>query len=138
MPKFSKKSLAVIDTIDERLKKILIKAIEVVDFSVISGHRTPDEQLALFKQGRKYDGFGWNVANKNMVVTNCDGINIKSKHNEFPSKAVDIVPYPSMWSDSYKLHYLAGVMMAIAKDLNINLKWGGDFKTIKDLPHFEL
>lgn len=33
---------------------------------------------------------------------------------------------------------LAGIMLGIAADLGISLKWGGNWKTLKDYVHFEL
>lgn len=138
MAKFGDDSLKQLKNIDARLQQILNIAIKIIDLKVVCGHRSTEEQGKLFKQGRKHDGIGWYIDNKNAVLTNCDGFINKSKHNQLPAKAVDIVPYPSMWSDNYKFYYLAGVIMTIAWYLKIPLKWGGEFKTFKDFPHFEI
>ena len=55
-----------------------------------------------------------------------------SKHNTTPSDAVDVVPYPELWSDEVKwrvLHaYIAGVARGIGLDLR-HISW--------DMPHIE-
>lgn len=56
----------------------------------------------------------------------------KSKHNRFPSDAVDVVPYPEKWSDVRKLEilhaYIAGVAHAQGVDL-YDIDW--------DRPHIQ-
>ena len=53
----------------------------------------------------------------------------KNKHNaEEPelSKAVDVAPYPIDWNDKERFYYFAGVVMGIAIQMGIPLRWGGD------------
>jgi hypothetical protein len=56
----------------------------------------------------------------------------KSHHNRHPSDAVDVVPYPELWSDETKcriLHaYIAGVAHGMGIDL-FNISW--------DPPHIQ-
>jgi hypothetical protein len=40
--------------------------------------------------------------------------------------------------DEYRFHYMAGVILTVAKMLNKQIEWGGDWTTFKDLPHFEI
>jgi peptidoglycan L-alanyl-D-glutamate endopeptidase CwlK len=149
MPKFGTKSKAVLDTCHKDIKKIMSKVVEIIDISCISGHRSPAEQKSLFDKGRDASG---KVIDKSKVVTTLDGYNKKSKHNESPSHAIDIVPYPEMWSDAKKLIYVAGVVKAVAFDMYVKgetkhlLRWGGDWdkdndlgdQTFNDYPHFEI
>ena len=62
----------------------------------------------------------------------------KSKHNANPSLAVDVVPLPLNWDNIESFEKLGKVIMETAEMLNIKIKWGRDFKKLKDYPHFEL
>lgn len=61
-----------------------------------------------------------------------------SKHNSEPSMAVDAAPYPIDWKDIDRFKAFAVLVKDRAAALGIGVKWGGDFKTIKDYDHFEL
>ena len=68
------------------------------------------------------------------------------KHNSLPSTAVDIAPYPIVWSDHDKFRALANRVIGIGLALGIKLRWGGDWdgdlsfkdQTFHDLPHLEI
>lgn len=146
MPKFSQSSRQKLETCDVDLQRICNYAIQVFDFTVLYGHRTPEEQFELFKKGREFVDGEWEIANKKEVVTYCDGYIVKSNHNYDPSRAVDIVPYPINWKDHKRMHYLAGHIMMVAHELGVSIRWGGDWdqdtqvrdETFSDLLHFEL
>lgn len=136
MPKFSKRSKDNLATADIKLQQLFNAVIEEFDCTVIYGHRTPEEQFELFKKGReKKDGW-WVKTGK--TVTNLDGNIKKSKHNYFPSKAVDVVPFPLDWNDIKAFELLAKVVRAKALELNIEVTWGGDWVSLKDYPHWEI
>ena len=67
-----------------------------------------------------------------------------SKHIE--GKAVDLAPYPIDWEDRDRFHYMGGMIRGIAKQLNINVRWGGDWDSdgetrdnrFDDLVHVEI
>lgn len=129
MYKFSKRSLDNLKNVDDRLVKICNEVIKEYDFTVIEGFRTPERQYELYKQG----------------FSQIDGKTKKGKHNYNPSLAIDIVPYkkgvnPFNNSAESKLMFyeLAHKFKNVAKRLNIEVSWGGDWKKFKDLPHFEL
>lgn len=85
-------------------------------------YRSPQEQDALYAQGRTKGG---------PKVTNARGG--QSLHNYYPSLAFDISFRKDGqidWSPS-----LFDRFAVIAKENG--LAWGGDWKTIKDRPHFE-
>jgi peptidoglycan L-alanyl-D-glutamate endopeptidase CwlK len=139
MYKFSKKSLERLETCDQGIQIVMQSAIKLVDFSVVCGERTTAEQLKLFKQGRKQKKDGsFKVIDKSKIVTNIDGINKVSKHNYSPSRAIDIIPYPTGYKSIEQFHYLAGVVLTISAWFGIPFEWGGNWKSIKDYPHFEL
>lgn len=136
MPKFSKRSKDNLATADIKLQQLFNAVIEEFDCTVIYGHRTPEEQFELFKKGReKKDGW-WVKTGK--TVTNLDGNIKKSKHNYYPSKAVDVVPFPLDWNDIKAFELLAKVVKAKALELNIEVTWGGDWVSLKDYPHWEI
>lgn len=138
MYKFGKRSLSNLSTADEKLQKVFNEVIKEFDCTVIYGHRTPDEQMELFKKGReRIDGW-WTITDKSKVVTNLDGSVKKSKHNFYPSKAVDVVPYPIDWNNIERFKALAEVVKRKAKELGIAIEWGGDWNTFKDYPHWQI
>ena len=138
MFKFSKRSINNLATADKKLQLHFSEVIKEIDCTVISGHRTPEEQFELFKKGReRVDGW-WTVTDKSKVVTNLDGTTKKSKHNYYPSKAVDVVPYPLDWNDIDSFKQLASVVKDKALELGIDVEWGGDWKSLKDYPHWQI
>lgn len=136
MPKFGKGSLDKVATCHPDIQRVLNKAIKKYDFTVIYGYRSPEEQLALFKQGRELVKGKYVVVGK--TVTNLDGYTKKSRHNSNPSEAVDVAPYPIDWNNINKFKEMAIVIKEAAKEEGVDLVWGGDWKSFKDYPHFEL
>ena len=128
MAKFGSKSLSLLATLDGRLVDVVTLAIVIYDFSVLSTHRTMHEQNDLYETGFSKKKFP------------------DSKHNVYPSKAVDIAPYPVDWEDELRFYYLAGVIEACAHGIGVRLRWGGDWdsdddlhdQTFMDLGHYEL
>jgi hypothetical protein len=71
-----------------------------------------------------------------------------SKHNNLPSMAMDLVPVigvQASWNH-YHCSVLAGLVLAAAKELGVEIRWGGnwdmDYEPItdqdfQDLVHFE-
>jgi len=88
-------------------------------------YRSPEEQAALYAQGRTSPG---------RIVTMCDGKTHLSKHNCYPAKAFDVVISVcgrGTWSERFYAD-----LGALAAEIGV--KWGGTFKSFKDLPHFEI
>ncbi len=152
MPKFGKTSTSRLDSCHKDLQTVMNEVIKYFDCSIISGHRPPEDQFELFKKGRKEQDGKWVIASKGKVVTYKDGYERKSKHNENPSHAVDVVPYPVDWKDERRMDYFAGFVMAIAKIfknkgiIDHDVVWGADWNdnTILndhkfiDRPHFQI
>ncbi|MDA0780776.1 MAG: M15 family metallopeptidase [Rickettsiales bacterium] len=128
MPFFSKHSLQKLETCDARLQEICHEAIKIYDFTVLCGKRDEEEQNNLLIQGKTKLEFP------------------NSKHNKFPSQAVDIAPCPIDWSDFGRFRLLAGIIFGIAHSKNVKIRWGGDWnmnwnsgdENFLDLVHFEL
>lgn len=118
----------------KELDKQLVKFIEWAkkrtnhEFKVICGVRTLEQQQELYKLGR---------TKKGKIVTNCDGIIKKSKHQL--GKAVDIAIIKNnkiTWDTKYYIE-LINELKKLAKEYKINLNFGADFK-IKDFGHIEV
>ena len=122
MYKFSKRSKDNLATADEKLQLLFNEVIKEFDCTVIEGHRSLERQKELFDKG----------------ASQIDGISKKGKHNYFPSRAVDVVPYPLDWNDIESFKLLASVVKRKALDLGINVQWGGDWVSFKDYPHWQI
>ncbi len=119
------------------------------DFSIKDGVRGEKAQAKAFESG-------------NSKVQYPD-----SKHNKVPSQAIHFRPYPVRWpqpiefSESKivikkkmkiyskqlgRFYQLAGFVQAVATDLNIQIRWGGDWnrdgdimdQNFDDLSHWEV
>jgi peptidoglycan L-alanyl-D-glutamate endopeptidase CwlK len=131
--KLSKKSIAKLYTCHPDIVKVMGAAIvdSPYDFMITHGHRSLEEQAGLYAKGRTAPG---------RIVTYLDGHNKKSRHNLVPAMACDIAVFVEKkltWDETY-YKIVAGHIKIVAKKLGIALKWGGDWKTFKDYPHFEL
>jgi peptidoglycan L-alanyl-D-glutamate endopeptidase CwlK len=138
MPAFGESSTKRLNTCHPNIKIICNEAIKYIDFSIVTGHRSKEKQDALYP-----------------VFTKVKWPN--SKHNSFPSVAVDVAPYikpyGTIFGNSEQLEEimelrgisktaannfvlksyarLIGYMEAIAHSKNIKIRvgidWDGDF-----------
>ena len=123
MYKWGKASKDRLATCDKRLQDLANMMLERSEFdlTVTCGYRTKDEQEEAFKNGKSKAHYG------------------QSKHNLFPSQAIDIVPLPINWdSKDPRWTEMALNAMWCAGKLGIEITWGGSFKSIKDCPHIQL
>ena len=120
MSKFGKTSANRLATCDARLQQVFHEVIKEMDCTILCGHRDEAEQKKAFDSGFSKVKFP------------------NSKHNSYPSKAVDAAPFPINWKDVQSFKKLADIVKVKARGLGIKIKWGGDFKTLVDMPHFEL
>ena len=120
MPELSKLSLERLATCHPDLQKVVIEAAKTFDFTVACGHRGEQDQNEAYARGFSKLKFP------------------HSRHNSFPSHAVDLVPYPVDWSDVGRFNAMAAALKAAALALGINIEWGGDFRGGWDRPHYQL
>lgn len=148
---FGNASRARLQTCDGRLIRIM-EAVDALGFecTIMVGHRGEGEQNAAFAAGNSK--LKWP----------------QSKHNSYPSKAVDAAPYdvqrkkipwpvaPKDWNDraarnAYQndlavFYFFAGVVKAVAASQGVKIRWGGDWdgdhdfhdNAFNDLVHFEI
>ena len=121
MPKtLNKKSIDRLSGVHPDLVAVVKSAIELsdIDFQVIEGVRSKARQEQLFKAG----------ASKTL----------NSRH--LTGHAVDLC---ALINDSVRWDWplyfkIADAMKQAASQLKISIEWGGDWRTFKDGPHFEL
>lgn len=116
----SQKSKDNLKGVDERLVKVVELALTLsdVDFSVLEGIRSPARQRMLVAEGKSQT--------------------LKSKH--LTGHAVDLGAFVNGGISWEKKHYyeISDAMKEASKQLEIPIRWGGDFKSFFDGPHFEL
>lgn len=116
----SKLSLERLKGVDERLKAVVIRCAAQCrfPFNVAEGLRSEAKQREYVKQGKSRT--------------------MKSKH--LIGKAVDLYPLTMNrkevdWS---RFEDLAELMFQVAKELDVEIVWGGNWKSFVDKCHFEL
>lgn len=139
MPKFSKSSQGRLNTCHVDLQVIFTRVLKRRDCSVLCGHRGEEDQNGAYDAGYSKVQYP------------------NSKHNLYPSMAVDVAPYfPGLkgpdWNDLGAFWMFASHVRDVAEDLlaegkiSHRLRFGGDWdgdgrttdQTFYDLPHFEL
>lgn len=120
MFKLSQKSLDRLSGVHPDLVAVVKRAIEIteVDFAVLEGVRSMARQEQLLKAG----------ASQTM----------RSRH--LTGHAVDLGAYVggSVRWDWPLYDKIALAMKAAALELQVAIEWGGDWKSFKDGPHFQL
>jgi len=149
MPNFGKRSREQLDTCSPQIKALMKRVVENFDISILEGHRDQERQDKLYDEGKsklKYP---------------------EGNHNNMPSNAVDIQPYPfnpKSPKAKIELAIMAGYVRAVfdavkTKDYDrtdydvdwielerYKLRWGGDWdsdgdlddQTFDDYYHFEI
>lgn len=95
-------------------------AIQNFDYMIIQAARTKEEQEADFNKG--VSKAHW----------------LESPHDYVLSYATDCAPLPLNWGSISSFYSMSRAILDAAKLLSVPVTWGGDFRTLKDRPHFEL
>lgn len=136
MNRYSRTSLARLDTAHPDLQLVFETVLDFFDHTILCGHRGEAEQNRAFQERRSK--VQWP----------------NGKHNKVPSQAVDAIPYsnPLDWTDRERMTLFAGHVLAVAQMLYAAgkithlVRWGGDWDKdtevadngFDDLVHFEL
>ena len=127
MYKFSTKSLSKLNEpkFHPKLKKLMLEAIKTspIDFTVIETVRTLEKQMYYLKKGTTKT-----LRSRHIPSTNKSGY----------CEAVDIAPYPVDWNNIKRFVQLSEHIKKVAKELKISIEYGGDWKSFKDYPHYQL
>lgn len=118
--KFSKTSIDKLNTCHKDLQTLAYELIKHRDITIICGFRSKKEQDAAVAAGNSKTKWP------------------KSKHNSYPSMAFDIAEYPVQWDDIKQWQEFCKFVKDTANSLGIEIVSGGDWKSLKDYPHFEL
>jgi len=126
--KWSNTSKERLEQCDERLQALAEAVLQIHDCSVLTGHRSENAQNQAYVEG--YSTIQWPY----------------SKHNKLPSLAIDLAPFPINWKNTKRFYYFAGIVMGVAKQMNLPIRWGGDWdmdndlddSNFLDLVHFEI
>lgn len=118
--KLGTKSLSNLKGVHPDLVKVVKRAIELTecDFTITEGLRTKERQAQLLKE-------------KKTTTSN-------SRH--LTGHAVDLAAWVDgtvswNWDHYYKI---AEAVKQAAKELNISIEWGGEWKSFPDAPHWQL
>ena len=111
------RSLQNLSGVHPDLVAVVKRAIEISeqDFTVLEGIRNINRQRELVKTGKS--------------------TTMNSRH--LTGHAVDLAPWPISW-EWEGFYPIADAMKAAAEELDVNLEWGGDWKSFPDGPHFQL
>jgi peptidoglycan L-alanyl-D-glutamate endopeptidase CwlK len=135
MPKFSQQSFSRLSTCHIDLQTLFYEVVKHFDCTILVGFRNEEDQNKAYHEG-----------NSRLKWPN-------SKHNQQPSLAVDVAPYPLPdWRKKEDFIYFCGYVMGVAKRLKEegkithSIRWGGDFNrnqrvsdsVIGDFLHFEI
>lgn len=128
MPHFGRRSLHQLRTCDPWLQRLFERVVLQYDCSILIGHRGETAQHEAFVAGKSEKDWP-------------DG-----EHNQYPSKAVDVAPWPIDWEDRKRFYHFGGYVLGVAEVLAIPIRWGGDWdrdydlddQDFNDLVHFEL
>lgn len=122
-------------TCNVAIQTLVLKVIDRWNIAIIFGYRNKADQDKAFAEGKTKLKFP------------------NSKHNSLPSMAIDMVPVELKdkretidWNDRERMHLFAGYVLAVADQMGIKLRWGGDWdgdtevkdNSFDDLVHFEL
>ncbi|MFA1686573.1 M15 family metallopeptidase [Achromobacter dolens] len=95
-----------------------------VDFTVVEGLRTAERQRELVAQGASQTQNSYHL-----------------KQTDGYGHAVDLAPLVGgaiPWDDWAQFRALAETVKECAAELGVPVEWGGDWKTFKDGPHFQI
>lgn len=109
-----------------------ISRYEGIEWLVVQGYRTFEEQLELYEQGRKRSSGGWLVVDPAKIVTRAHPD--ESAHCRRAAYDVAILQGGKIiWSGIDHLYEKVGHLGE-----ELGLVWGGRFSHLPDLDHFEL
>ena len=76
-------------------------AIRFTDITILEGYRNEEDQNKAFENGFSKLKFP------------------NSKHNVYPSMAVDALPFPIDWKDTQRLTYFVGFIIGLSRPMNV-------------------
>lgn len=146
MFRFSQRSQSILVTVKPQLQAVANRAIQLttVDFGVVQGNRTLEQQRYLYGQGRTPQqllkvGLTSKYARPDLPV-----VTWTLNSNHIGGNAIDVMPYidgVGNWDNDGRLGLWPPIHAAFrlaAKELNIKIVLGADWEKTPDRPHVEL
>ena len=120
MYSLSDKSKKRLEGVHPDLVRVIEEAIKEspYDFSITQGLRTLEQQQALFNAGKSQT--------------------MRSRHLSGHAVDIAVIDNGTVTWDFDKYKAVADHIKAVAKLNDIPINWGGDWRSFKDGPHFEL
>ena len=128
MPSFNSRSMQRLETCHPDLVRLFLEVVRHHDCTVLEGHRGMEGQNQAYRNG--HSNLKWP----------------HGKHNTWLSTAVDVAPWPLNWDDRDSFLVFGGLVLGIASQMQIPVRWGYDWDQdwdlrehqLQDGPHFEL
>ena len=129
--KFSNRSYKKLEGVHPEMVALAVLALKdsPYDFGITQGVRTKAQQADLYAQGRTKSGnkVTWTMNSRHLIQS--DGFSHAFDYAVFIGGKLT-------WDIKY-YDIVGKHIKAKAKELGINITWGGDFKRRKDKPHFQ-
>jgi len=133
---YSKRSLKYLKTCDFILRFLFTRVLKNFDHSILEGWRGEELQNKYFNATPQLSKLKWPDSLHNRL----------DQHGEPCSLAIHAVPHPLDWNDRERFTFLAGYVLQEAANLEIPLRWGGDWdmdtevrdNKFDDLAHYEV
>ena len=119
-PKFTAASRRRLSLAHPELQRLMNLSRDQIAFEIGDSQRGRKAQEKAFASGHSRAHFG------------------QSAHNWSPAVALDIHPLPLDWNNIPSFVALSKVILPLAAQLRIPIRWGGSWTSIKDYPHYEL
>lgn len=118
--RFGVRSLLRLRGIHPDLRKVMDEAIKITaqDFTILEGKRTIERQRQLLKAGATRT--------------------LRSRHLTGHAVDVGVLVKGQVRWDWPLYENIAKTIKMAAKRVGVNIEWGGDWRTFKDGPHFQL
>lgn len=142
--RLSTRSLNTLSTVHPDMQRVVKRAITLteVDFMVVQGRRTYDEQARLYGKGRtaaQMRAMGLPAA---YAQPNVPKVTWTMNSNHMSGRAVDLAAWVNggiSWDTNRGYYEAISVAMKKAAMIEcVLIEWGGDWRSTKDLPHYEL
>lgn len=109
-----------LNTCHPKLIRVVLAVAERKPLIVVCGHRGKEDQDRAYREGKSK--LRWP----------------NSRHNAWPSEAVDLAPAPLDWDDTRRFKGLAVAILEEGRNQGTEITWGGSWRGFVDVPHFEL
>lgn len=141
--KFGPLSLKRLEKVHPNLVKFVTELLDISPYDIVitEGLRTVETQMEYYSYGRTKFVNKW--GQKTGIITKCDGVKLKSQHQAHDDGYSYAIDFAFSGETKGKLDFSAKKYYEVRKIAEplmkkYNVEWGGDWKTFKDMPHWQL